>query len=309
MISSAFLRYVDRAREGRTALWCIGAGAAVILLVWAFVTIVAFIVGAVWSGFLPGVGDPGAFMQVFLASPGGAATALASFLGMSGGVFLAVRLVHGRPFATVLGASGRIAWRDFSRGLAAALIASALAEGAAFFVDPSLRRNTIGLTAWLIWLAPLVLLLFVQVSAEELAFRGYLMQSLAARFRSPLVWALIPVALFTALHWDAHSPPAMKAAMLLGIGAFAVLATALVVRTGNLGAGIGTHLGLNAFGILFVAHMSWLSGGALFVSRPLDSGDWSLLDTLLVGVANVGNFALMAVFLLHPRSPLKVGEA
>ncbi len=309
MISSAFIRYVDRAREGRTALWCICVGAAVILLVWAIVTVVAFIVGAVLSGFLPGVGDPGALMQLFLASPGGDATALASFLGMSGGVFLAVRLVHGRPFATVLGASGRIAWRNFARGLAAALIASALAELATFFIDPSLKRNAIGLGAWLAWLVPLAALLFVQVSAEELAFRGYLMQSLAARFRSPLVWALIPIALFTALHWDAHSPPAMKTAMLLSIGAFAVLATALVVRTGNLGAGIGVHLGLNAFGILFVAHMSWLSGGALFVSRPLDAGGWSLLDSLLVGIASIGSFGLMAVFLLHPRSPLRVGEA
>ena len=35
-------------------------------------------------------------------------------------------------------------------------------------------------------------------AAEELAFRGYLMQALAARFRSPLVWWLLPALLFGA---------------------------------------------------------------------------------------------------------------
>jgi hypothetical protein len=307
MPPDAFRRYAERACEGRLALWRFGAGVALILVVWGLVTVVVMTGGAVLNGAVIGV-DPRAAFEAFLASPAGVAAALATFFGMTGGVALALKVADRRSFGSVLGASGRLSWRDFWRGLAASLIASGLAEIATFFVDPSLQRSAIGNGAWLLWLAPLTFLLFVQVSAEELAFRGYLMQSLAARFKSPLVWALIPVLLFTLLHWDAQSSPAMKAAMLLSIAAFAALASVLVVRTGNLGAGIGAHLGLNMFGILFVSHMSWLSGGALFESQPLDTGSWSVLAAVLVALSAILSFLLMGVLLLHPRSPLRVGR-
>ncbi len=123
------------------------------------------------------------------------------------------------------------------------------------------------------------------------------------------MWAFLPILAFTLLHWDARSSAAMEAAMLASIAAFAVVATVLVVATGNLGAGMGVHLGLNMFGILFVSHMSWLSGGALFEARPLDAGDWTSLDAILVALFGIGSFALMLLFLLHPRSPLKVAGA
>ena len=101
----------------------------------------------------------------------------------------------------------------------------------------------------------------------------------------------------------------MTAAMLASIAAFAATATVLVVRTGNLAAGIGAHLGLNTFGILVVSHMSWLSGVALLNGQPVDVGEWSGLDAFLVGVFGVAPFVLVALLLLHPRSPLRVGEA
>jgi len=81
------------------------------------------------------------------------------------------------------------------------------------------------------------------------------------------------------------------------------------VKTGNLGAGIGAHLGLNMFGILVVSHVSWLSGVALFQGKPMDVGEWSAFDAILVAVLGAAPFALMALLLLHPRSPLRVGEA
>ena len=42
----------------------------------------------------------------------------------------------------------------------------------------------------------------VQISAEELAFRGYLMQGLAARFRARAVWWGLPALLFGLMHWN-----------------------------------------------------------------------------------------------------------
>ena len=55
---------------------------------------------------------------------------------------------------------------------------------------------------WLIGLIPALALILMQVAAEEVAFRGYLLQQLRARFRSPLVWAVLPALVFGALHFD-----------------------------------------------------------------------------------------------------------
>ena len=52
---------------------------------------------------------------------------------------------------------------------------------------------------WLMGLAPALVLILWQVSAEEVAFRGYLLQQLRARVRSPLVWAVLPA--FLSQRW------------------------------------------------------------------------------------------------------------
>ncbi len=42
----------------------------------------------------------------------------------------------------------------------------------------------------------------IQTGAEELVFRGYLQQQLAARFASPLIWMVLPALIFGAVHYD-----------------------------------------------------------------------------------------------------------
>lgn len=307
-----FERYVERARLGKTALWRIIAGALLVTLAFALsslavVALAAWLIarGRAGEGGFAG-SDPTEVMVDFLGTPTGVACTLLSFLGMTIGVFLAVRLVHGRSFASVLGAEDRVSWSHFSRAFVAALIASALAEVAFYFVDPSLRRSGLTILEWLAWGAPLALLLFVQTSSEELAFRGYLMQSLAARFRSPLVWAVVPGLLFTVAHWNAESLPSMNSSMLVTIAAFAAVAALLVYATGDLGAAIGTHLGMNLFSILIVSHAGWLDGAALFVSRPMEGPDWTAEESLWLALINFASFAVMLLLLLGPRSPLRV---
>ena len=90
-------------------------------------------------------------------------------------------------------------------------------------------------------------------AAEELLFRGYLTQALAARFRSPLAWALVPSLAFGALHWDgaaygADAWLAVAAATAVGLALADVTA-----RTGNLSAAIGLHFANNVAALLVVA--------------------------------------------------------
>ncbi len=112
---AAFRRYVALARNGRTQLWRIVVGVGRDRGVLAASTVGALpgrhlaqrFVGARHARRGPaGVAD-------FMNSAAGVAAALASFVGMSIGIFFAVRVVHGRPLGSVLGASGRLAWGDF----------------------------------------------------------------------------------------------------------------------------------------------------------------------------------------------------
>ena len=91
--------------------------------------------------------------------------------------------------------------RHFAAGVAAvALLAAPL--GAA--LSPSRRPvRQLPLAAWAAWLPLALPPLLVQTAAEEVAFRGYLMQGLAARFRQPLGLAAPPRARSSALlHWN-----------------------------------------------------------------------------------------------------------
>jgi len=216
-LPTAFARFVDQARNGKMALWRVVVAVLLIGLIWLIFSLAAFLSVAFYTGafddLAAGAAEDWPFGEEFFGSPAGLAAILSSFIGIWLGIWLAVRLLHSRPFTSVLGGAGRLSWSNFSRGLAAALIISALSEAAFYAADPSIVRSEVELGAWLMWLAPLTLALFVQISAEELAFRGYLMQSLAALFGSPIVWAGIPGLFFTLLHWDPNAASAMNAAM------------------------------------------------------------------------------------------------
>ena len=311
-IPAAFARFVDQARNGKMALWRVFVAVLLIGLIWLIFSLAAFLSVAFYTGAFDDLASAGAsegwpFGEEFFGSPAGLAAILSSFIGIWLGIWLAVWLLHSRPFASVLGGAGRLSGSNFSRGLAAALIVSALSEAAFYVADPSIVRSEVPLGAWLIWLAPLTLALFVQISAEELAFRGYLMQSLAALFRSPIIWAGIPGLFFTLLHWDPNAAPAMNAAMLVSIAAFAATATFLVYRTGDLGAAMGVHLGINFFSILVVSRITWLDGAALLTGRPVDSAGWTTGDAIWLAILSVAMFAIILWLLLAARSPLRVG--
>lgn len=304
--SAAFEQYRNTAGE-RTTLPRLIAGTALVVVLWMAFTFVVIAAGT-WLYIRAGNTDAGphGFMNSFMASPAGVLCALASFAGIWIGVWAAQRFVHREPLAALIGNSRRIAWNGFAKGLAAVALTSLLTEIAIYLLYPGMERGRIGLSSWLLFLAPILLLAFLQTSSEELLFRGYLTRGLARRFRSPLVWCLLPLLAFTAMHWSASSSAAINASILVSIGAFALVLTLLVHRTGNLGAAFGAHLGNNLFGFLLISHQESYNAFALLVARPLEGPGWTGLDAFVMAVIGVAACALTGLLLLHPRSPLCV---
>ena len=120
--------------------------------------------------------------------------------------------------------------------------------------------------AWLTALPLALLGVAVQTGAEEVVFRGYMLQQLAARFRHPAIWAGVPALIFGAVHFDpltsgANAWPVVASALLFGL-----LAADLTARTGSLGAAWGFHFANNAVALLVVATNGTLTGLALWVT-------------------------------------------
>ena len=202
---------------------------------------------------------------------------LFSFVFLALAVVLVARLGHGRGLASLIGPIGP-SLRALAWAFGAVLLFFALTE----LLPPywMAEGQAVARTP-LYWLAllPLSLLaLLVQCGAEELFYRGYIQQQLAARFARPWVWMVLPNIAFALAHWELgdFTPPAAQ--YVIWAFVFGVAASDLTARTGNLGAAIGFHLCNNAYAfLLFSEYAAPDSGLALFLFPSGALGD-ALLD-------------------------------
>ncbi len=244
----------------------------------------------------------------FLRTRFGQLASIASLASLWVSVWASVRLIHGRPLSSVFGQDRRIDWSDFRRAFSAFALVLFVLQLTSLLFDPQIMRTTLPLAEWSIAALIAAALLFVQSSAEEAFFRGYLTQSLAARFARPVIWVLIPVAFFTLAHLGKGQPIPLAGAYFGVIAALGLAFTWLVVRTGNLGAAMGAHFGNNLVAILFVSNDSTFDKLALFGGQTIQQvgqqeGPLSIPGVL---VAIIPTFAglLFSVFLVsHPKSP------
>lgn len=256
-----FAAFVAPARA-RPALWRLGLGLALIAICWILAAILTM-------GVATGLG----------AAPGGATAtmaALLSFAGMTLGAGLAARLLGRRGWRTLIGPDG-FRPRAFAAGAAASVALFGVYTLFAPWYEADIRISP---AEWLLLLPVALIAILIQTSAEEIVFRGYLTQGLAARFRAPAVWLVVPALLFGALHWDPAS---------LGANASYTVATAAVIglvfadvtaRTGNLSAAMGLHFANNAVAMLLVARSDPFGGFALYAGP--DSEDPALLRAALM---------------------------
>ncbi|MEM6595791.1 MAG: type II CAAX endopeptidase family protein [Pseudomonadota bacterium] len=173
--------------------------------------------------------------------------------------------VHRRGMASLIGPF-RPACRNFSRAvIACVLVYPAIGWLSGFIYPDELTQNMV-FSRWLSLLPLALPLLFIQIGAEELLFRGYLMQALAARFRSALIWFVIPSLLFGAMHYNPDIDPNLALATVGATTVFGLVAADLTRITGNLGAAIGFHLANNFAALFLVSIADELSGLALYHS-------------------------------------------
>ncbi|OIQ43980.1 MAG: CAAX protease [Roseobacter sp. MedPE-SW] len=213
---------------------------------------------------------------------------LATFGFLTLGVGLAAGLLQHRSLASLIGAPGLLG-QQFTR-----TCLGGLAVFAVILILPpyDFGAPLVANLHWQLWLGllPLSLLaLLVQVSAEELVFRGYLQQTLAARFRNPVIWLGVPSALFGAAHYMPQEAGDNAILICLWAMGFGLLMADLTARAGTLGPAIAVHFINNIVALLILGSPSSLSGLALYL-LPYEMSDvdamrpWLVVDcaTMLV---------------------------
>ncbi len=140
---------------------------------------------------------------------------------------------------------------------------------------------------WLLLLPLALIAILIQVSAEEILFRGYLQQALAARFSHPAVWLLLPSALFALGHYIPAQAGPNAGLIAIWAGCFGILMADLTARAGTLGPAVAVHFFNNVTALLIFAVPESLNGLSLYI-LPFSSADtgpmrlWLAVDFVLM---------------------------
>ncbi|SLN16729.1 CAAX amino terminal protease self-immunity [Aquimixticola soesokkakensis] len=291
-----------QAARPRNALWRLVVG-----VVASFVLYMVF--NAVWLGAAAILGPIFAPLQLGLEgpelgrTPGGLLVVLFGFAGLTLATAAITRVLHRMPVAGLLGPLPALRV-DLRRTVVWVLglyvviaVLSAVLPTVSSTGSSGEGETSIAGLAPRLWLAllPLSLLaVFIQTSAEEVFFRGYLQTRLAARGLPVVVWLAGPSALFALGHLDFTATPQANVFGVLWAFVYGIVAGDLVARAGNLGPAIGVHFVNNLGPLLVVGLQGDLSGLALRL-YPFDKSGLVLEPTLLgVEIAMLGVMWLAA---------------
>ena len=260
MPSPAFDAFVAPARA-TCGLWRTTLGAVLIVLIYA--ASFAGTLGAVALLLGPERAYRFAAALVDARTPGAALSLLATFVGMAVAPMAVVRALHRRLASTLFGRAPRVL-RDFA--VCTLVVGGFYAASIGLWSNFFDARRGLSPDVWLA-LLPLTLVgILVQTGAEELVFRGYLTQQLAARFRSRLVWLAVPSVLFGLVHYAPATTGDNTWILVAGAALFGLFAADLTAASGSIGAAWGFHFANNVLALAVLATDGTITGLALYLT-------------------------------------------
>jgi len=280
--------------ERRAEIWRTLVGviaiAALYLLFAQFYQTVIFALAGDRSGFLDELiaGETPLAMYILLASFGLITLA----------VFVVVIVLHKREALSVMGPL-RLCMPHFMRVTGALIVLAVVLSVLPPYGYGAPLVPNMALGMWALLLPLSLVAVFVQVSAEEIVFRGYLQQQLGARFRSPLVWMVLPSVLFALGHYQPGEAGDNAVMITVWAFVFGMFMADLTARSGTIGPAIAVHFVNNVTALLITSLPDSLGGLALW-HTPFGMQDAETLRAWLPV-----DFAVMLVSWLVARLALR----
>ena len=256
--------FFDAARPGKNALWRYLVGLSVTVIGFVSATLIIGLPVMIISG-ATGLGQlsQSAFLTI----------AALPFAGGLIGLWLAMRLLHERPFRSLITPQARPVWRRFWRSAALWLALSGLGDLLlGLLITPGNYFLQWNPRAFLPYALLTLLLIPIQAATEELVMRGYLMQALGLLARRPWLPLLLSAVAFAALHWQNPEAGAYGwPVMFLSYLSMGLLLGWITWRFAGLEAALGLHIANNLYASLLVTFPdSAIPSPALFTMRSFD---------------------------------------
>ncbi len=217
-----------------------------------------------------------------------------SFVMLIVGIFVVVRFVHGRPFRSLITPWQKINWRRMGQGFGLWLLLVALSSGVEYLLNPDIYTFVLNPRRFMPFALVVLLLTPMQTTAEELLFRGYLLQATGHLSRNFWLLALINGFLFMIPHLG--NPELAADAILLPLYylSFGAAFAFFTLRDNSAELVIGAHAANNLYAALFAnyANSALQTESILLVTE---------LDALFGLIAFWGTAVIFYLVLLRKR--------
>jgi membrane protease YdiL (CAAX protease family) len=196
---------------------------------------------------------------------------VSSFLTFFLSIPLAVYVLHGRPVRTLITASERINWGRLFSSFGLWFVLSALISLVEALLYPGRYELTLNLGKLISFAVATLLLIPFQTSAEELFFRGYLIQWIGLKVNNWVILSIISGLLFALPH---VLNPEVDVNFWLVMGfyfLFGVFAAWVTLKDNGLELALGMHAANNIYAAIIANYTnSALQTPAMFTVNELD---------------------------------------
>ena len=264
--------YLELARRGKNDWWRYLISLPGILVTWLLVGSIPVVL---FMAYISMDGDPATdfsgtgFVGVpviveFLVT-------MSSFVPFLVATLLAVRFIHARPLKTLLTAELSVRWGRILAGAGTWLVIATLLSLVEALLYPGRYVLTFQPARLLLFALFALILVPIQTSAEELFFRGYLLQWMGLRLKNKWLLSLLNGILFFLPH--AINPEMATNSLLIGLGYFATgfFLAFITLQDNGIELALGLHAANNLFAALFANYeVTALPSPSLFTVQVLD---------------------------------------
>ncbi len=264
--------YLEVARSGKNDWWRYVISLPVIIVIWVMLGSIPVILlmayvsmdGNPATGF-SGTGFNGVpVLSEFLIT-------MSSFIPFIVATLLAVRFIHARPLKTLITGESHIRWGRIFSGAGVWMIIAAILSVLEALLYPGRYVLTFQPATLLVFTVLALIIIPIQTSAEELFFRGYLLQWMGLRLKNIWFLSLLNGILFFLPH--AANPEMASGSILVGLGYFAMgfFLTLVTLQDHGIELALGMHAANNLFASVFANYVvTALPSPSLFTIQTLD---------------------------------------
>lgn len=293
-------KYLSLAKKGKNTWWRYLVS---ILIILVFYQIIGVIPLVILGGMLTLDNDPATQLNPETLQFEGISPLLPYivtnivFISLLIGLYISIRLLHQRQLITLVTPHQRIRWKRVFQGFGLYFALISISSILSMVISPSDYQLTFKPVQFLVFLPIALVLTPIQTSAEELFFRGYLMQGIGLKTRNSLIPILGSSLLFMLPHLlnpEAASNLPIMAILYFSLGAFLAFIT---VKDNSLELAMGVHAANNLFVVLILNYTnSVLPSPSILTASKIDPLA-SLISFLIV--------ATVFYFILWRKQPSK----